>query len=178
MTFFERGLSSIHLHYCNQSTKFLSDFGYICSETLVHSTLEPCDDADFSFPVFFNMKEHIVHVKKRPHLRTFLERVAQIFEIVIFTASQSIYAKQLLDILDPDGKLISRRAYRESCVFTDGSYTKDLTVLGVDLAKIVIIDNSPQVITCSLVLFFCSRVLFYFIFLADISWKAFILFSC
>lgn len=114
-------------------------------ETLVHSTLEPCDDADFSFPVFFNMKEHIVHVKKRPHLRTFLERVAQIFEIVVFTASQSIYAKQLLDILDPEGKLISRRAYRESCVFADGSYTKDLTVLGVDLAKIVIIDNSPQV---------------------------------
>lgn len=68
------------------------------------------------------------------------------FEIVVFTASQSIYAKQLLDILDPDGKLFSRRAYRESCIFSDGSYTKDLTVLGVDLAKVVIIDNSPQVI--------------------------------
>lgn len=114
-------------------------------ETLVHSTLEECNDADFTFPVFFNMKEHIVYVKQRPHLRSFLERVADMFEIVIFTASQSIYAKQLLDILDPDGKYISRRAYRESCIFSDGSYTKDLTVLGVDLAKIVIIDNSPQV---------------------------------
>ncbi|XP_009765972.1 uncharacterized protein LOC107789826 [Nicotiana tabacum] len=114
-------------------------------ETLVHSTLEHCDDADFTFPVFFNMKEHVVYVRQRPHLRTFLERVAEMFEIVIFTASQSIYAKQLLDILDPDGKIISRRAYRESCIFSDGSYTKDLTVLGVDLAKVVIIDNSPQV---------------------------------
>lgn len=114
-------------------------------ETLVHSTLEHCDDADFTFPVFFSMKEHVVYVKQRPHLRTFLERVAEMFEIVIFTASQSIYAKQLLDILDPDGKIISRRAYRESCIFSDGSYTKDLTVLGVDLAKVVIVDNSPQV---------------------------------
>ncbi|CAH9055630.1 unnamed protein product [Cuscuta europaea] len=114
-------------------------------ETLVHSTLEECNDADFTFPVFFNMKDHIVYVKQRPHLRPFLERVADMFEIVIFTASQSIYAKQLLDILDPDGKYISRRAYRESCIFSDGSYTKDLTVLGVDLAKVVIIDNSPQV---------------------------------
>ncbi|CAN4105749.1 unnamed protein product [Withania somnifera] len=114
-------------------------------ETLVHSTLEHCDDADFTFPVFFSMKEHVVYVKQRPHLRTFLERVAEMFEIVIFTASQSIYAKQLLDILDPDGKIISRRAYRESCIFFDGSYTKDLTVLGVDLAKVVIVDNSPQV---------------------------------
>ncbi|KAM7500628.1 hypothetical protein LguiA_025042 [Lonicera macranthoides] len=114
-------------------------------ETLVHSTLEHCDDADFTFPVFFNLKEHTVYVKQRPYLRTFLERVAEMFEIVVFTASQSIYAKQLLDILDPDRKLISRRAYRESCIFSDGSYTKDLTVLGVDLAKVAIIDNSPQV---------------------------------
>ncbi|KAL3520158.1 hypothetical protein ACH5RR_018307 [Cinchona calisaya] len=114
-------------------------------ETLVHSTLEHSDDADFTVPVFFNLKEHTVYVKRRPHMQTFLERVSEMFEIVVFTASQSIYAKQLLDILDPDGKLISRRAYRESCIFSDGSYTKDLTVLGVDLAKIVIIDNSPQV---------------------------------
>ncbi|XP_021676338.1 probable phosphatase PSR2 isoform X3 [Hevea brasiliensis] len=114
-------------------------------ETLVHSTLEHCDDADFTFTVFFNMNEHTVYVKQRPFLHTFLERVAEMFEVVIFTASQSIYAAQLLDILDPDKKLISRRVYRESCIFTDGSYTKDLTVLGVDLAKVAIIDNSPQV---------------------------------
>ncbi|KAA8514993.1 hypothetical protein F0562_018220 [Nyssa sinensis] len=114
-------------------------------ETLVHSTLEHCDNADFTFPVFFNMKEHTVYVKQRPHLQTFLERVAEMFEIVVFTASQSIYAEQLLDILDPDQKLISRRAYRESCILSEGSYTKDLTVLGVDLAKVVIIDNTPQV---------------------------------
>lgn len=118
---------------------------FISAETLVHSTLEHCEDADFTFPVFFNMKEHKVYVKQRPYLRMFLERVAGMFEIVVFTASQSIYAEQLLDILDPDGKLIARRAYRESCIFSDGSYTKDLTVLGVDLAKVAIIDNSPQV---------------------------------
>ncbi|XP_050370553.1 uncharacterized protein LOC126788593 [Argentina anserina] len=114
-------------------------------ETLVHSTLEQCDDADFTFTVFFNMKEHVVYVKQRPYLHTFLERVAEMFEVVIFTASQSIYAEQLLDILDPYRKFISRRVYRESCIFADGSYTKDLTVLGVDLAKVAIIDNTPQV---------------------------------
>ncbi|XP_038981510.1 CTD small phosphatase-like protein 2 isoform X5 [Phoenix dactylifera] len=114
-------------------------------ETLVHSTLEHCDDADFTFPVFFNMKQHTVYVRRRPYLQLFLERVAQMFEIVVFTASQSIYAEQLLDMLDPEKKLISQRIYRESCIFSDGSYTKDLTILGVDLANVVIIDNSPQV---------------------------------
>ncbi|KAJ1440048.1 HAD-like superfamily [Sesbania bispinosa] len=117
----------------------------LCAETLVHSTLEHCDDADFTFTVFFNMKEYTVYVRQRPYLHTFLERVSEMFEVVIFTASQSIYAKQLLDILDPDGRFISRRVYRESCLFSDGNYTKDLTILGVDLAKVAIIDNSPQV---------------------------------
>ncbi|XP_058760037.1 uncharacterized protein LOC131633334 isoform X2 [Vicia villosa] len=114
-------------------------------ETLVHSTLEHCDNADFTFNIFFNMKDYTVYVKQRPFLHTFLERVSEMFEVIIFTASQSIYAKQLLDVLDPDEKFISRRVYRESCLFSDGNYTKDLTILGVDLSKVVIIDNSPQV---------------------------------
>lgn len=92
------------------------------------------------------MKEHTVYVRQRPYLKPFLEKVAEMFEIIVFTASQSSYAEQLLNILDPSGKLISQRAYRESCLFSDGSYTKDLTVLGVDLAKVALIDNSPQVL--------------------------------
>ncbi|CAM0881797.1 unnamed protein product [Alopecurus aequalis] len=114
-------------------------------ETLVHSTLDHCDIADFSIQVFFNMKDHTVYVRQRPHLKMFLEKVAQMFELVIFTASQRIYAEQIIDRLDPDGKLISQRIYRESCIFSDGSYTKDLTILGVHLAKVAIIDNTPQV---------------------------------
>ncbi|VAH61924.1 unnamed protein product [Triticum turgidum subsp. durum] len=80
-------------------------------ETLVHSTLDHCDISDFSIQVFFNMKDHTVHVTQRPYLKMFLEK----------------------------------RIYRESCIFSDGSYTKDLTILGVHLAKVAIIDNTPQV---------------------------------
>ncbi|KAL5552601.1 hypothetical protein UlMin_040002 [Ulmus minor] len=113
-------------------------------ETLVHSTLEPCEDADFSFPVNFNLQEHIVHVRCRPHLRDFLERVASLFEIIIFTASQSIYAEQLLNVLDPKRKIFRHRVYRDSCVFVEGNYLKDLSILGRDLSRVIIIDNSPQ----------------------------------
>ncbi|KAK7306362.1 hypothetical protein VNO77_44296 [Canavalia gladiata] len=113
-------------------------------ETLVHSTLEPCDDVDFTFPVNFNCEEHIVYVRCRPHLKDFLERVSGLFEIIIFTASQSIYAEQLLNVLDPKRKIFRHRVYRESCVYVEGNYLKDLTVLGRDLAHVIIIDNSPQ----------------------------------
>ncbi|XP_042501127.1 CTD small phosphatase-like protein 2 isoform X2 [Macadamia integrifolia] len=113
-------------------------------ETLVHSTLERCDDANFTFLVNFNLKEHTVYVRCRPHLKDFLERVSRLFEIIIFTASQSIYAEQLLNVLDPKRKIFRHRVYRESCVFVDGNYLKDLSVLGRDLARVMIIDNTPQ----------------------------------
>lgn len=121
------------------------------AETLVHSTLEPCEDVDFTFPVNFNSEEHIVYVRCRPHLKDFLERVSGLFEIIIFTASQSIYAEQLLNVLDPKRKIFRHRVYRESCVYVEGNYLKDLTVLGRDLAHVMIIDNSPQVFIRSFV---------------------------
>jgi len=38
-------------------------------------------------------QEHIINVRQRPHLLCFMERVAQLFEVVVFTASQKIYAE-------------------------------------------------------------------------------------
>ena len=67
----------------------------------VHSTLDGNDAADFKFVVKFNSREHSVAVRQRPFLFEFLERVAQLFEVVVFTASQKVYAEQLLNILDP-----------------------------------------------------------------------------
>ncbi|XP_068427902.1 uncharacterized protein [Clinocottus analis] len=124
-----------------------SDAGKICvvidlDETLVHSSFKPVNNADFIIPVEIDGTVHQVYVLKRPHVDEFLRRMGELFECVLFTASLSKYADPVSDLLDKWGAFQSR-LFRESCVFHKGNYVKDLSRLGRDLNKVIIIDNSP-----------------------------------
>lgn len=70
-------------------------------ETLVHCTVEPVDDADLVFPVVFHGMTYQVHVRLRPFLFDFLEKIRGKYEVIVFTASQKVYANELLNLIDP-----------------------------------------------------------------------------
>nr|XP_002128680.1 carboxy-terminal domain RNA polymerase II polypeptide A small phosphatase 1 [Ciona intestinalis] len=111
-------------------------------ETLVHSSFKPINNADFIVPVEIDGTVHQVYVLKRPHVDEYLKRMGEMFECVLFTASLAKYADPVSDLLDKSG-VFSSRLFRESCVFHRGNYVKDLSLIGRDLNKVIIIDNSP-----------------------------------
>ncbi|KAK5895121.1 carboxy-terminal domain RNA polymerase II polypeptide A small phosphatase 2 isoform X2 [Pseudochaenichthys georgianus] len=123
------------------------DQGKLCvvidlDETLVHSSFKPISNADFIVPVEIEGTTHQVYVMKRPYVDEFLQRMGELFECVLFTASLAKYADPVTDLLDHCG-VFRTRLFRESCVFHQGCYVKDLSRLGRDLNKTLILDNSP-----------------------------------
>jgi carboxy-terminal domain RNA polymerase II polypeptide A small phosphatase len=111
-------------------------------ETLVHSSFTPIDGADFEIPLDMQGETHTVFVKKRPGVDDFLAACAETWEVIIFTASLSLYADPVMELLDPGG-LCCDRLYREHCVLVGGCYVKDIAKLGRDLKRTLIVDNSP-----------------------------------
>jgi len=112
-------------------------------ETLVHSTFKPTDEADIVLDLDLDGEMHQIYVCKRPGCDEFLASVCQKFEVVIFTASLSLYADPLVDQLDPK-RLIRSRLFRESCVQQGPYYVKDLSRLGRSMSRIVLVDDNPM----------------------------------
>ncbi|TRY53854.1 hypothetical protein DNTS_002804 [Danionella cerebrum] len=125
----------------------INDFGKKCvvidlDETLVHSSFKPIGNADFIVPVEIDGTVHQVYVLKRPHVDEFLQKMGELYECVLFTASLAKYADPVADLLDQWG-VFRARLFRESCVFHRGNYVKDLSRLGRELRNVIIVDNSP-----------------------------------
>ena len=78
----------------------------------------------------------------RPYANMFFEKLKNLYEIIIFTNGTKEYCDRILEIIDPKVEYIKFRLYRKHSITKDNdNYLKDLSLLGRDLSKIIIIDD-------------------------------------
>lgn len=128
-----------HLHLPKKAKTLVLDL----DETLIHSTSKSCKKYDTMIEVLMNKASCLYYVLKRPHVDYFLKKVSEWYNLVIYTASLSEYADPVIDWLDGGSRLFQKRYFRPSCIYQDGLYSKDLTIVESDLSRVILVDNSP-----------------------------------
>ena len=83
----------------------------------------------------------------RPGIVPALEEIVKYYNMIIFTASDQLYADSVLSYIDPMRSYFKHRLYRNNCYKTTSEngtiYVKDLRVIkNVPLSNMIIIDNS------------------------------------
>ncbi|GMI62594.1 hypothetical protein ScalyP_jg1624 [Parmales sp. scaly parma] len=127
---------------CLIHSQFQSGAEYRQQESRPSSSGTTCESFVLELP-----DGDIVTVNKRPGIDEFLKKVGQKWETYIFTAAMEVYARPVLDVLDPNDELIASRFYRDSCTYNQlGVYVKDLSKIvpdDRDLKRVVLVDNNP-----------------------------------
>ena len=97
----------------------------------MHSSFKPIENQNPDMILQVEIENNIcpVYVLVRPGTDRFLQRMSLFYELVIFTASLSKYAKPLMENLDPDG-LCGPLLTRDHCTFYNGVFVKDMSRLG------------------------------------------------
>jgi len=130
-------------------TNTLADLGFINVPGPYLNKL-PSGQENNTYTLVLDLDETLVHFFYtpsggmfliRPFCMKFLEEMAEKFEIVIFTAALKNYADSILDLLDPNKKIIKYRLYRQHVSLSGITFCKDLSKIGRDLGKTIIVDN-------------------------------------
>ena len=77
----------------------------------------------------------------RPYCLDFLNELNNIYEIITFTAGTKDYAENILNQLDINNNIFKYRLYRQHTSILGCNVYKDLSKIGRDLNKTIIIDN-------------------------------------
>ncbi len=80
----------------------------------------------------------------RPGLDIFLEKMKIYYELIVFTSATEKYADVIINNIENNKKIFDYRLYRKHTVMFNGELIKDLSKLGRDLSKIIIVDNIKQ----------------------------------
>ena len=83
-------------------------------------------------------------LKIRPGLFPFLLNLKKYYELIIFTSATPEYADPLLNAIEKGEKIFDYKLYRQHTIIYNNEFVKDISKLGRNLDKIIIVDNLPQ----------------------------------
>jgi Dullard-like phosphatase family protein len=122
----------------------------ICNDIKDSAPFLPNINPKYKYTLVLDMDETLVHfffTKNlgmffiRPYCFDFLNKLKEYYEIITFTAGTKEYADYILNLLDPNNEIIKYRLYRQHVTISGCSVYKDLTKIGRNLNKVIIIDN-------------------------------------
>ncbi|XP_001088601.1 RNA polymerase II subunit A C-terminal domain phosphatase isoform X1 [Macaca mulatta] len=88
-------------------------------QTLIHTTEQHCQQMSNKGIFHFQLGrgEPMLHTRLRPHCKDFLEKIAKLYELHVFTFGSRLYAHTIAGFLDPEKKLFSHRILsRDECI--------------------------------------------------------------
>jgi len=100
-------------------------------ETLIHFKGNPNDDSSGI-------------LQFRPFLTEFLSNICDYYELVVFTAATQDYADPIINAIEQKGTTFDHRLYRIHTIIINNDFVKDLSRLGRDLSRVIIVDNMEQ----------------------------------
>ena len=110
----------------------------------------PPIDSKYKYTLVLDMDETLIHFFfthingmffVRPFCFDFLNELNDLYEIITFTAGTKDYADMILNQLDINNNIFKYRLYRQHITILEFNIFKDLSKIGRDLSKTIIIDN-------------------------------------
>ena len=101
------------------------------------------DETLISFKLESN-EENKGIIRFRPYLDSFLQKVKEKYEIIVFTSGTQDYADPLEDAIEQEEKYFDARLYRQHTIACGKDIVKDISRIGRPLDKIIIVENIPQ----------------------------------
>ena len=111
----------------------------------------------YKYSLVLDLDETLIHIKKdnnpkskrkvmilRPNLHEFLSKMKKFYELILFSFGTPDYVDPLVNIIEKKEKYFEYRLYRQHSKLFQNEYIKDLSLLGRDIKKIIIVDNLPN----------------------------------